>query len=192
MDQRHHQSLAAQRQPLVGFAREQVLVRGGELVRERQAGLRGLQRVTGQRMASRARTSARAAARARPRCSSRSRRAPDAARHSSRRGSSLRVRRRRSARPPPAPASPCLPAIPRCARAAFPADWPVSRSAEAGSAQGKWPWQGETGAGRLYATSAASPARGPPNSGSETRASRRSDSQAVGNDQRVRRPTPIG
>ena len=35
---------------LVGFARQQVLVGGGQLVRERQAGLRRFQRVTGQRM----------------------------------------------------------------------------------------------------------------------------------------------
>ena len=50
MDQRDHQALAAERDALVGFAGQQVLVGRGQLMGEREAGLRRFQRVTGERM----------------------------------------------------------------------------------------------------------------------------------------------
>ncbi len=52
MHKRHHQPLPAQRDPLVRFVDEKVLERGRELARERQRRLRGLQRLSGQRVRS--------------------------------------------------------------------------------------------------------------------------------------------
>jgi len=50
VDERHEQALAAERDALVGFVSEEVLVRGRQLFGERQRGFRGFQGGAGQRM----------------------------------------------------------------------------------------------------------------------------------------------